>query len=211
MTNTPPTPQLIRLPYRAPWDWQQFHEHFALRSLTGVECLSPRRYARSVRVGGDIGWFSVRPLEDSAELELDIHLAPQHAQPLAARVSKMFDLDSDPLQIAEHFQADPLLAPLLLQAPGLRLPTAFDPFEQAVRAIVGQQVTVKAAVTIVGRLVQRLGEAIPAIVKASQRGCSPPPRPWPKLTLPASACPASAWRHCSASPPPAPAARWNCT
>lgn len=161
MTNTPPTPQLIRLPYRAPWDWQQFHEHFALRSLTGVECLSPRRYARSVHVGGDIGWFSVRPLEDSAELELDIHLAPQHAQPLAARVSKMFDLDSDPLQIAEHFQADPLLAPLLLQAPGLRLPTAFDPFEQAVRAIVGQQVTVKAAVTIVGRLVQRLGEAMP--------------------------------------------------
>ncbi|QRY76988.1 DNA-3-methyladenine glycosylase 2 family protein [Pseudomonas sp. PDNC002] len=176
MKNTLPLPQCIRLPYRAPWDWKQFHDHFALRSLAGVECLSPRRYARSVRVGSEIGWFSVRPLEDSAELELDIHLAPQHAQALAARVSKMFDLDSDPLHIAEHFQADPLLAPLLLQAPGLRLPTAFDPFEQAVRAIVGQQVTVKAAVTIVGRLVQRLGEELPGDCEGQPTRLFPTPQ-----------------------------------
>jgi len=161
MKNASPTPRIIRLPYRAPWNWQQFHDHFALRGLAGVECLSPDRYARSVRVGDDAGWFSVRPREDRAELELEIHLAPQHADALAARVRKMFDLDSDPAQITNHLSNDPLLGPLILQAPGLRLPTAFDPFEQAVRAIVGQQVTVKAAVTIVGRLVQRLGEPLP--------------------------------------------------
>lgn len=160
MKTASPTPRIIRLPYRAPWDWQQFHGHFALRSLAGVECLSHQRYARSVRIGGEAGWFSVRPLADRAELELEIHLAPQHAEALAARVRKMFDLDSDPGHIAEHLGSDPLLGPLILQAPGLRLPTAFDPFEQAVRAIVGQQVTVKAAVTIVGRLVQRLGETL---------------------------------------------------
>ncbi|MFV3306748.1 DNA-3-methyladenine glycosylase family protein [Pseudomonas sp. NY15181] len=161
MKNTSPTSRIIHLPYRAPWSWQQFHEHFALRSLGGVECLSPERYARSVRIGDEAGWFSVRPLEDRAELELEVHLAPQHAEALAARVRKMFDLDSDPSHIAEHLGNDPLLGPLIRQAPGLRLPTAFDPFEQAVRAIVGQQVTVKAAVTIVGRLVQRLGEPLP--------------------------------------------------
>lgn len=161
MNDMTAPPFAIRLPYRAPWDWQQFHDHFALRSLAGVECLSPRRYARSVRMGGDTGWFSVQPLEERAELELEIHLAPQHAPALAERVRKMFDLDSDPHLIAEHLGSDPTLGPLIRQAPGLRLPTAFDPFEQAVRAIVGQQVTVKAAVTIVGRLVQRLGEALP--------------------------------------------------
>lgn len=161
MKTIAPSPPRIQLPYQAPWNWQQFHDHFALRSLAGVECLSPRRYARSIRVGDDAGWFSVRPLEERAELELEIHLAPQHAEALAARVRKMFDLDSDPGQIAAHLGGDPLLGPLLRQAPGLRLPTAFDPFEQAVRAIVGQQVTVKAAVTIVGRLVQRLGESLP--------------------------------------------------
>lgn len=161
MNSTRPTPLTVHLPYRAPWSWQQFHDHFALRSLAGVECLSPRRYARSVRLGADAGWFSVRPLEDRAELELEMHLAPQHAETLATRVRKMFDLDSDPERIAGHLGNDPLLGPLLRDAPGLRLPTAFDPFEQAVRAIVGQQVTVKAAVTIVGRLVQRLGESLP--------------------------------------------------
>ncbi|WP_448680131.1 DNA-3-methyladenine glycosylase family protein [Pseudomonas nicosulfuronedens] len=161
MKSTAPASRIIRLPYQAPWDWQQFHDHFALRSLAGVECLSPRRYARSVRVGADSGWFSVAPLDDCAGLELQLHLPAHHDEALTTRVRKMFDLDSDPAHIAEHLGDDATLGPLLLQAPGLRLPTAFDPFEQAVRAIVGQQVTVKAAVTIVGRLVQRLGEALP--------------------------------------------------
>ena len=168
MKNTAPTPLLVRLPYRAPWDWQQFHDHFALRRLAGVECLAPRRYARSVRLGGDIGWFSIEPREDAAELALELHLPARHGEALTARVRKMFDLDSDPAQVAAHLGDDPVLSPLLLQAPGLRLPTAFDPFEQAVRAIVGQQVTVKAAVTIVGRLVQRLGEVLPGTAGEGQ-------------------------------------------
>lgn len=82
------------------------------------------------------------------------------AAELEARVRRMFDLDSDPAAIARHFAGDPLLGPLVAANPGLRLPVAFDPFEQAVRAIVGQQVTVKAAVTITGRLIQRLGEPL---------------------------------------------------
>ncbi|MBD9516766.1 DNA-3-methyladenine glycosylase family protein [Pseudomonas sp. PDM22] len=175
MNNTATDSRSIRLPYRAPWDWQQFHEHFALRSLAGVECLSPRRYARSVRLGADSGWFSVTPLDDRAELELELHLPTRHAEALTARVRKMFDLDSDPAPIAGHLGEDAVLGPLLLQAPGLRLPTAFDPFEQAVRAIVGQQVTVKAAVTIVGRLVQRLGETLPGEAEGQPTRLFPTP------------------------------------
>ncbi len=175
MTNTALESRVIRLPYHAPWDWQQFHDHFALRSLAGVECLSPRRYARSVRLGAACGWFSVAPLEGSAELELELHLPAAHVEALTARVRKMFDLDSNPAVIADHLGDDAVLGPLLQQAPGLRLPTAFDPFEQAVRAIVGQQVTVKAAVTIVGRLVQRLGEALPGAVDGQPTRLFPTP------------------------------------
>ncbi|MBD9504026.1 DNA-3-methyladenine glycosylase 2 family protein [Pseudomonas sp. PDM17] len=175
MKNRAADSSIIRLPYQAPWDWQQFHDHFALRSLTGVECLSPRRYARSVRLGADSGWFSVTPLDDSAELELELHLPAYHHEALTERVRKMFDLDSSPAHIAGHLGNDPVLGPLLLQAPGLRLPTAFDPFEQAVRAIVGQQVTVKAAVTIVGRLVQRLGETLPGEAESQPTRLFPTP------------------------------------
>ncbi len=91
------------------------------------------------------------------ELTLSDSLA-EHTVALVMRVRKMFDLDTDPTVIARHFAADPHIGPLVAATPGLRLPSSFDPFEQAVRAIVGQQVSVKAAVTITRRLVERLGE-----------------------------------------------------
>jgi len=151
----------MRLPYAEPWSWRQFHSHFALRALPGVERLTPHSYSRSFRLGSGSGWLRVRPL--AAEAALELHLSPSSAglEPaLLARVRRMFDLDSDPAAIAGHLGADPQLAALIARYPGLRLPTAFDPFEQAVRAIIGQQVTVKAAVTIAGRLVERLGEPL---------------------------------------------------
>lgn len=84
-----------------------------------------------------------------------------HWPAICARVRKMFDLDTDPAEIGRHFSGDRHLGTLVAAEPGLRLPSAFDPFEQAVRAIVGQQVTVKAAVTITRRLVERLGCDLP--------------------------------------------------
>lgn len=117
-------------------------------------------YSRGFSIDGTPGWFRVAPLPGQNALELRCRLAsPAHLDQLEQRVRRMFDLDSEPETIARHLSADELLAPLLLRNPGLRLPVAFDPPEQAVRAIVGQQVTVKAAVTIVGRLVQRVGIA----------------------------------------------------
>ncbi|MDM8349719.1 DNA-3-methyladenine glycosylase [Pseudomonas sp. sp1636] len=160
MNNAPQAP--LPLPYQAPWDWQQFHAHFALRALAGVERLSRERYCRSFRLGNVSGWFSVSPQPGHNALSLSYSASaiPCLAE-LQQRVRRMFDLDAEPQRIGAHFARDPYLAPLLARNPGLRLPTAFDPFEQAVRAIVGQQVTVKAAVTISGRLVARLGEPLP--------------------------------------------------
>jgi len=151
----------LLLPYQPPWDWQQFHGHFALRAIPGLESLSADSYSRGFSLDGAPGWFRVAPLPGQNALELRCRLAsPAHLDLLEQRVRRMFDLDCEPEAIARHLSADPLLAPLLQRNPGLRLPVAFDPFEQAVRAIVGQQVTVKAAVTISGRLVQRLGTPI---------------------------------------------------
>lgn len=151
----------LHLPYVPPWDWQQFHRHFALRLLPGVEVLEPHRYSRTVQLGQSRGWFSVRHVPNSAALELQLsdNLIDQ-TPALIPRIRKMFDLDADPAALLAHFAHDPLLGPLVAANPGLRLPAAFDPFEQSVRAIVGQQVSVKAAVTITRRLVERLGDPL---------------------------------------------------
>ena len=155
------TSPAILLSYQPPWRWQQFHDHFALRALAGVEQLSADRYCRSFQLDGVKGWFSVEPLEAQDALLLrHSHSANACLPALIQRVRRMFDLDADPLRIAAHFAEDPHLAPSFARQPNLRLPTAFDPFEQAVRAIVGQQITVKAAVTISARLVNRLGEPL---------------------------------------------------
>lgn len=159
MTHSPAAP--ILLDYQPPWQWSQFHAHFALRALAGVESLQPLSYMRSVELAGQRGWFRVQALTNQPALQLQYSESLRPCLPaLVARVRKMFDLDCEPQQIRAHFAADPQLGPLLALNPGLRLPTAFEPFEQAVRAIVGQQVTVKAAVTISGRLVSRLGEPL---------------------------------------------------
>ncbi|WP_339512424.1 DNA-3-methyladenine glycosylase family protein [Pseudomonas sp. RL_15y_Pfl2_60] len=151
----------VLLPYSAPWHWQQFHAHFALRKLLGVESLSDNCYTRSFQLGEQAGWFSIEPLAEQNALKLSVSESALGAiEQLIPRVRRMFDLDADPLAISQHFSADPYVAELVKRNPGLRLPTAFDPFEQAVRAIVGQQVTVKAAVTVTGRLVSRLGEPL---------------------------------------------------
>ncbi|EWC40556.1 DNA-3-methyladenine glycosylase family protein [Stutzerimonas stutzeri] len=153
--------ETLHLPYLEPWDWQQFHRHFTLRLLPGVERLEPHGYSRTLRNGEARGWLSVRVLNERPALELTLSDSLQQAtQALVGKVRKMFDLDADPQAIAAHFARDPALAALTAAHPGLRLPAAYDPFEQAVRAVVGQQVTVKAAVTITRRLVERLGEPL---------------------------------------------------
>ncbi|WP_337058435.1 DNA-3-methyladenine glycosylase family protein [Pseudomonas sp. USHLN015] len=159
MNESTPLPPGLHLPYIEPWSWEQFLRHFALRRLPGVERIDAASYCRSFRLGELHGWFRVRPGAGHLALELSPSCLGREAE-LVARVRQMFDLDSDPLAIARHLCGDPQLQPLLERYPGLRLPVAFDPFEQGVRTIIGQQVTVKAAVTIAGRLVERLGEPL---------------------------------------------------
>jgi AraC family transcriptional regulator, regulatory protein of adaptative response / DNA-3-methyladenine glycosylase II len=131
------------------------------RSVKGVEVVRDNVYHRTVRLGSHAGWISVR--DEPGECALLVESAPSLAPALSMlldRLRDLFDLRAQPDLIAAHFARDPVLAASAAARPGLRVPGAFDGFELATRAILGQQITVKAATTIAGRFAAALGEPI---------------------------------------------------
>ncbi|NJD10795.1 MAG: helix-turn-helix domain-containing protein [Gemmatimonadetes bacterium] len=154
-------PLTLRLSYRPPFDRGALLAFLRARALAGVEHVPGDAYLRTVRLGGHAGWVGVRPAAAGHELLVDV--APELVPVLPAllgRLRDLFDLDARPDVIAARLGQDELLAPLLERAPGLRVPGAFDGFELAWRAILGQQVSVAAATAIAGRVAARFGEPI---------------------------------------------------
>ena len=167
------------LAYRPPYDWDAMLAFLAGRAVTGVEAVEGRRYRRTVRIGtgglasrairiGRVagaphgiegagpttGWIEIAPSPRRSALRVTASASLAGCVPaLLARVRHLLDLACRPEEVAEA------LGPLAADHPGLRLPGAFDGFEIAVRAILGQQVTVKAATTIAGRFANAFGEA----------------------------------------------------
>src|SRR5208283_3272364 len=132
------------------------------RAVAGVEAVIDGAYVRSVRVGGRRGWISVRHAaapRHALSLEVSPSLLPD-MMAIVARVRRLFDLDARPSVVDAHLARDPRLAPLVKRRPGLRVPGGFDPVETAIMAILGQQVTVRGGVTVAGRLVAALGDAV---------------------------------------------------
>jgi AraC family transcriptional regulator, regulatory protein of adaptative response / DNA-3-methyladenine glycosylase II len=152
---------VMKLAFRRPYDWEQVRDFLALRAVPGVERVDARGYARTVAAGAGHAVICVRPLEQEAALELRVSGAPLGALfQLSSAARRTFDLAADPVRIALAFRSDPLLAPLVRRRPGLRIPGAWDPFECAVRAILGQQVSVAAGRTLASRLVARIGQSL---------------------------------------------------
>jgi AraC family transcriptional regulator of adaptative response / DNA-3-methyladenine glycosylase II len=152
---------VLQLAYRPPYDWEGMLAFLAARALAGVELVTDRAYARTVRLGQAEGWIRVTraPRGDALLLEFTHSLMP--ALPaLLGRVRALFDLDARPDLIRKRLAADPWLAPAVRACPGLRVPGAFHGFELGLRAILGQQVTVAAATMLAGRVVVALGEPI---------------------------------------------------
>lgn len=152
---------VLRLAYRPPYAWDALLQYLHGRAMTGLEYVDLQRacYRRSVQLDGKQGWIQVSHLEEKQQLQLDI--APSLSTvllPLLARIRQQFDVEANPGVIAQHLQQDPLLAAQMERTPGLRVPGSFDAFELAIRAILGQQVSVAGATTVSGRLVQRFGE-----------------------------------------------------
>jgi DNA-3-methyladenine glycosylase II len=151
----------LELPFKAPFDWPRLLRFFGGRATPGVEAVEDGAYRRAIDWAGDSGTLSVRLHPRKRCLVASIEgPVSRHADALAIPIAKMFDLRADPKKIGAELSADPWLAPLIEAVPGLRVPGAWSGFELVVRAIVGQQVSVKAATTIIGRLVQRAGERI---------------------------------------------------
>jgi len=143
------------LAYRPPFDWQFMLNYLKARALRGVEAVEGDGYLRTVASGKHRGWLSVRAITDKAILrvELSASLAAT-LLPTLARIKRQFDLSADPQQIARQ------LGTLASANPGLRVPGAFNGFEIAVRAILGQQVSVKSATTLAGRFVAAFGQPL---------------------------------------------------
>ena len=151
----------LQLAYRPPYDWPGVLAFLAARALAGVEHVTGNAYARTVRLGEAKGWIRVTQSSgrDTLLVEFTHGLTP--ALPaLLSRVRALFDLDARPDVIAKGLRRDPRLAPAVKANPGLRVPGAFNGFEMGLRAILGQQVTVRAATTIAGRFVAAFGEPI---------------------------------------------------
>ena len=150
----------VRLPYKPPYDWDAMIRFLSDRAIPGVERVEPRRYARTLTVDGQRGVVIVTPRKDDA-LSAEIRFADMRSLPaVIARIRRVFDLSADPSLIGAHLSQDPVLARLVAARPGLRAPGAWDGFELAVRAILGQQITVTAARGLAAKLVQTYGEPI---------------------------------------------------
>jgi DNA-3-methyladenine glycosylase II len=151
----------FELRFKAPYDWPRVLRFFAGRATPGVEIVEDGVYRRAIEWHGETGTLAVRRHPRRHCLVVTVQgPASRHADALAAHVGVMFDVGADPARIGGHLGRDALLAPLVETAPGLRVPGAWSAFELVVRAIVGQQVSVKAATTLIGRLVARAGARI---------------------------------------------------
>ncbi len=152
-------PLVLRLAYRPPYAFGAVLEFLRTRALPGVECVDAHGYARVFGPATAPGWLILDPWPGRAHnLRLRVH-CPNATELLGVvtRVRRMFDLDANPALINGAFAADPLLGPLCARHPGLRVPGSWDGFETAVRAVLGQQVSVAAARTLAARIVQRYG------------------------------------------------------
>ena len=130
------------------------------RAIEGLEIVNGDCYTRSISLDGLHGWFSVAPGGTDA-LALTLHFPEPRAQAqIVARIRRLLDLDTDLAPIHQQLSADPLMARLIASRPGLRVPGAWDGFELAVRAVLGQQITVGAAIRLAGKLVAQYGQPL---------------------------------------------------
>jgi AraC family transcriptional regulator, regulatory protein of adaptative response / DNA-3-methyladenine glycosylase II len=152
----------IHLHYRPPYAWADLLNFLKLRQISGLEHVENGSYQRLISRGDLRGWFKVTPVSDSPEhhkLKIEFKFNKNaNILELVTRIKHIFDLDADPMMIEQGLSEDPELQKFLTHYPGLRIPGCWDGFELAVRAVLGQKISVKAAHTLLGRLVSLCGE-----------------------------------------------------
>jgi len=155
----------LRLSYRPPLDWPYWLQYLELRAIAGIEAVAAGVYRRTLRMTSGAktltGWFEVCA---DAKRHVLVVKVPRHLSaclvPLSQRVRQLFDLDANPRLIAEQLKNATLIGPHLKDASRLRVPGAWDAFELGIRAVLGQQVSVRGASTLAQRLAQRYCDAL---------------------------------------------------
>ena len=154
-------PLTLQLAYRPPYDWPGVLEFLKARELKRVERVGDDFYARTVHLGGKKGWIRVKHFAKKNALLLELsHELVSVLPALLNRVRDLFDLNARPDEISRQLRKDKFLAASIKANPGLRMPGAFNGFELGLRAILGQQVTVKSATTLACRFAEAFGEPI---------------------------------------------------
>jgi AraC family transcriptional regulator of adaptative response / DNA-3-methyladenine glycosylase II len=163
-TGLPPQNEyFFRLRFRPPYNWDGMLRFLAPRATPGVEVVESASYRRSISLNGSDGWLEVSLDAQNDALAVRVQFGdPQSLFLITERVRAMFDLNADWSAIAEGLAVDPVLASHMEANPGLRVPGCWNGFELAVRAILGQQITVKGATTLAGQLAGAFGRPISA-------------------------------------------------
>ncbi len=162
---------VLRLAFTRPYHWPSMLGFLAGRAIPGVEVVAAEQgeYRRAISVDGASGSVAIRLAADGSHLVAAIDASRIAALPaVVGRIRRLFDLDADAAAIDAQLAKDPLLAREIAARPGLRVPGAWDPFELAVRAILGQQISVAAARTLAGRVAHLCGDRV---ADAEDRGC----------------------------------------
>ncbi len=153
----------LSLPYRPPFAWGPLLAFLEMRAIPGVESIDGERYTRTLRVGEGVAVMGVELDAARDRLQIDVRLdGPAPLLDVTTRLRRLFDLDADAVAIDAVLGRVRTLARHVRDVPGVRVPGAVDGFETAVRAVLGQQVSVKGATTMAGRIVERWGEGVPA-------------------------------------------------
>jgi AraC family transcriptional regulator, regulatory protein of adaptative response / DNA-3-methyladenine glycosylase II len=161
VADEPENEYVFRLRFRPPFDWNGILEFLRPRATPGVETVEQGCYRRTISVNGCTGFIEASLEENTSAIAVRIRLAdPRWLFLVVERLRRMFDLNAYPSEIEARLGGDPLLARQVAANPGLRVPGCWDGFELAVRAILGQQVTVKGATTLAGRLAYEFGSPV---------------------------------------------------
>ncbi len=157
--SQPENQYLFHLRFRPPYDWTGVLAFLAARATPGVEIVEGNSYQRTISIQGSRGYFEVSPDTKNNSLTVRVQIGdPRTLYKIIERIRSMFDLNADWTAIVRTLAGDAELVERIEAGPGLRVPGCWDGFELAVRAILGQQITVRGATTMAGRLVETLGE-----------------------------------------------------
>ena len=174
----------LKLFYSMPYDWTLMMEFLHQRALFGVEIVEDNVYKHTVKFDNTIGTIEVQPVQGERYCFLRVpNNLSRHLLVISERVKRLFDLRANPDLIAKNLLKDKYISKFVRKYPGIRIPGAWDGFEVAVRAILGQQVSIKTATTFCRRLIEAYGEPMVDYDKSNLSYIFPTPERIAEATL----------------------------